>query len=206
MFYFDVSSKLPAHSAHPALFAHCEQAEQGFFKLILFLVPRAWNIDRQKQVNVHIVKTPVRADTLIVIDDAKAFLVVFQVVDKGRCRQRLFQIIQAPAFIDLIEIRGLALCTLPNLKIALGFKEAQNVIALLHRFFQIRSSPLTDGELIIVLNQPMQPLQRPKQDAFFFTPHLVDEKRVIHSANRLFLGGEQQLAAIESIGLIIQSV
>jgi len=32
--FFDVNSKSPAHSAHPALFAHCEQAEQGFFKLI----------------------------------------------------------------------------------------------------------------------------------------------------------------------------
>ena len=58
--------------------------------MILFLIPRAWHIDRQKQVNVYIVKTPVCADALIIIDDAKAFLVVFQVVDKGRSRQWLF--------------------------------------------------------------------------------------------------------------------
>ena len=52
----------------------------------------------------------------------------------------------------------------------------------------------------------MKAFQRPKQDAFFFIPHLVNEERVIHPAKRLFLGGEQQLAAIESVGLIIKSV
>ena len=94
----------------------------------------------------------VRADALVIIDDAKAFLVVFQMVDKGRCRQRFFQIVQTPAFVDLIEICGLALCTLPNLKVALGFEEAQNVVALFHRFFQVCGSAFADGELIVIPN------------------------------------------------------
>ena len=148
-------------------------------------------------------KAPVCADALIVINDAQTFLVVFQMVDKGGCGQRLFQIVQTPAFIDFIEIRGFALGPLPNFKIALRFEKAQNVVALLHRFFQIRGGAFADGKLVIVLNQPMQPLQCPKQDTFFFVPHLVNEKRIIHPANGLFLSGEQQLAAIETVRLVM---
>ena len=151
-------------------------------------------------------KTSVCADALIIIDDAQTFLIVFQMVDKGGCGQRLFQVIQTPAFIDFIEIGRLALGTLPNLKVALGFKKAQNVVALLHGFFQIRGGAFADGKLIVVPNQPMKPFQCPKQDTFFFVPHLVDEKRIIHSTNRLFLGGKQQLAAIKTVGFIVQSV
>jgi hypothetical protein len=64
------------------------------------------------------VKAPVCADALIVINDAQTFLVVFQMVDKGGCCQWLFQVIQTPAFIDFIEIRGFALGPLPNFKVA----------------------------------------------------------------------------------------
>ena len=148
-------------------------------------------------------KAPVCADALIVINDAQTFLVVFQMVDKGGCGQRLFQIVQTPAFIDFIEIRGFALGPLPNFKVALRFEKAQNVVALLHRFFQIRGGAFADSKLVIVLNQPMQPLQCPKQDTFFFVPHLVNEKRIIHPANGLFLSGEQQLAAIETVRLVM---
>ena len=148
-------------------------------------------------------KAPVCADALIVINDAQTFLVVFQMVNKGGCCQWLFQVIQTPAFIDFIEIRGFALGPLPNFKVALRFEEAQNVVALLHRFFQIRGGAFTDGKLIVVPNQPMQPLQCPKQDALFFVPHLINEKRIIHPANGLFLSGEQQLAAIETVRLVI---
>ena len=151
-------------------------------------------------------KAPICADALIIVDNAKAFLVVFQVVDKGRCGQWLFQIVQTPAFIDLIEIRRFALCSLPNVKLAFGFEEAQNVVTLLHRFFQICGCAFADSELIIVLNQAVQTFQRPKQDTLFFTPHLVDKERVIHPANGLFLGGEQQLAAIEAVGLVVKGV
>ena len=151
-------------------------------------------------------KAPVRADALIIIDDTQTFLIIFQVMDKGGCGQRLFQVIQAPAFVDLIEIGRLALGPLPNFKIALGFEKAQDIVALLHCFFQICRSALADGKLVIVLNQPMQPLQCPKQDAFFFIPHLINEKRIIHPANGLFLSGEQQLAAIETVGLVIECV
>ena len=127
-------------------------------------------------------------------------------VNKGGCCQWLFQVIQTPAFIDFIEIRGFALGPLPNFKVALRFEEAQNVVALLHRFFQIRGGAFTDGKLIVVPNQPMQPLQCPKQDTLFFTPHLVNEERIIYPANRFFLSGEQQLAAIETVRLVIECV
>ena len=151
-------------------------------------------------------KAPICANALIIVDDAQTFLIVFQVVDKGGCGQWLFQVIQTPAFVDLIEIGRLALGPLPNFKVTLGFEKAQDIVALLHCFFQICRSTFADGKPIVVPNQPMQPLQCPKQDALFFVPHLVNEKRIIHPANGLFLSGEQQLAAIETVGLVIECV
>lgn len=136
--------------------------------ILFFLIPWDGNIHREKQVNGYIVKAPVCANALIIVDDAQTFLIVFQVVDKGGCGQWLFQVIQTPAFIDFIEIRGFALGTLPNFKVTLGFEKAQDIVALLHRFFQIRGGAFADGKLIVVPNQPMQPFQRPKQDALFF--------------------------------------
>ena len=107
-------------------------------------------------------KATICANALIIIDDAQTFLIIFQVMDKGRSRQWLFQIVQTPAFIDLIEIGRLALGPLPNFKLTLGFEKAQDIIALLHCFFQICRSAFADGKLIVVPNQPMQPLQCPK--------------------------------------------
>jgi hypothetical protein len=91
------------------------------------------------------VKAPICADALIIVDDAQTFLIVFQVVDKGGCGQRLFQVIQTPAFVDFIEIGRLALGPLPNFKISLGFEKAQDIVALLHCFFQIRGGAFADG-------------------------------------------------------------
>ena len=106
-------------------------------------------------------KAPVCADALIIVDDAQTFLIVFQMVDKGGCGQWLFQIVQTPSFIDFIEIRGFALGPLPNFKVALRFEKAQDIVALLHRFFQIRGGAFADGKPIVVPNQPMQPPQCP---------------------------------------------
>ena len=94
--------------------------------ILFFLIPWDGNIHREKQVNGYIVKAPVCANALIIVDDAQTFLIVFQVVDKGGCGQWLFQVIQTPAFIDFIEIRGFALGTLPNFKVTLGFEKAQD--------------------------------------------------------------------------------
>ena len=48
-------------------------------------------------------EAPARSNTLFIIDDAEGLLMLFQVVQEGLGRQRLFQIVLAPAFIDIVR-------------------------------------------------------------------------------------------------------
>lgn len=57
-------------------------------------------VDRHKRRQADIVEPPARTNTLFIIDDAEGLLMLFQVVQEGSGRQRLFQIVLAPAFID----------------------------------------------------------------------------------------------------------
>ena len=56
-------------------------------------------VDRHKRRQADIVEPPARANTFFIIDDAEGLLMLFQVVQEGLGRQRLFQIVLTPAFI-----------------------------------------------------------------------------------------------------------
>ena len=164
-----------------------------------------WRL-RRKMVQRYIVKSPVHSNALVVIDDAKGFLVVFQVMDKGGSRPRLFQIVTAPALINLIKINGFALCPGLDFKVSLRFKKGQNVVPTLHRLLQIFGRPLAACELVIVRNQPVQPFQRPQKDSLPLPPHLIDQERVIHTAGGPFLCCQKKLPAVKAVGFVIERV
>ena len=67
---------------------------------------RVFIFDRHKRRQADIVEPPARTNTLFIIDDAEGLLMLFQVVQEGPGRQRLFQIVLAPAFIDIVKILG----------------------------------------------------------------------------------------------------
>lgn len=151
-------------------------------------------------------KTSVCPDTFVIIDDSQRLLVISQMVNKRSCRKRLFQIVLAPAHIDLIEIRGFAFDSWLDLKVSCRFQERQNVIALLHSSFQVIRRPLADGKLIVVLYQPVQSLQSPQENAVTLSSQFVDQKRIILSVCRLFSGGQKQLPAVKAVGFIVKCV
>lgn len=86
-----------------------------------------------------------RSNTLFIIDDAEGLLMLFQVVQEGLGRQRLFQIALTPVFIDIVKILGPAPCSRRDRKVALGLQKSKDVVALLPCFFQIGGGALADG-------------------------------------------------------------
>ena len=70
----------------------------------------------------------------------------------------------------------------------------------LHIFFGFSRN----AELIVVANQPVQPLQTPEEDALLFPQQLVHQKRIVRSACGPVFGGQHDLAAKETVGLVVQ--
>ena len=54
------------------------------------------------------------------------------------------------------------------------------------------------------LHQPVQPFQTPEQDAFQLGAHLLHKKGIVRAVGRLVLGGQDELAAEETIRMVIQ--
>ena len=125
-------------------------------------------VDWHKRRQADIVEAPARTDTLFIIDDAEGLLMLFQVVQEGPGRQRLFQIVLAPAFIDIVKIPGPAPRPRRDCKVALGLQKNKDVVALLPCFFQIGCGALADGKAEPVGHQPVQALQPPEEDALLF--------------------------------------
>jgi len=50
----------------------------------------------------------------------------------------------------------------------------------------------------------VQPFQTPQQDAFQFGAHLLDQKWVVRAVGGLVLGGQDELAAEETVRMVIQ--
>jgi len=61
-----------------------------------------------------------------------------------------------------------------------------------------------NAELIVVPDQPVQSLQTPEEDALFFPQQLVYQKRIVRSACGPVFGGQHDLTAKETVGLIVQ--
>ena len=50
----------------------------------------------------------------------------------------------------------------------------------------------------------MQTLQTPEEDALLLPQQLIHQKRIIHSASGPVFGGQHDLAAKETVGLVVQ--
>ena len=61
-----------------------------------------------------------------------------------------------------------------------------------------------NAELIVVPDQPVQPLQTPEEDALLFPQQLIHQKRIVCSACGPVFGGQHDLAAKETVGLVVQ--
>ena len=119
-------------------------------------------------------------------------------------RHGLLRIIVAPSCVGFIDRLGAGFAVCPKADIALGLQKLDHIVAAaldrLHIFFGLGA----DCELIVVPNQPVQPLQTPEEDALLFPQQLVHQKRIVCSACGPVFGGQHDLAAKETVGLVVQ--
>ena len=119
-------------------------------------------------------------------------------------RHGLLRVVVAPSCIGFIDRLGAGFAVCPKADIALGLQKLDHIVAAaldrLHIFFGFSRN----AELIVVANQPVQPLQTPEKDALLFPQQLVHQKRIVCSACGPVFGGQHDLAAKETVGLVVQ--
>ena len=120
------------------------------------------------------------------------------------CRHGLLRIVLAPALIRLIQCLGAGFAVCLEADISLRLQKLDHIVAAALDRLHIFSGLARNAELIVVPDQPIQPLQAPEEDAFLFPQQLVHQKRIVRSACGPVFGGQHDLAAKEAVGLVVQ--
>ena len=119
-------------------------------------------------------------------------------------RHGLLCVIVAPSCIDFIDRLGTGFAVCPKADIALRLQKLDHIVAAALDRLHILSCLAGNAELIVVPDQPAQPLQTPEEDALLFPQQLVHQKRIVCSACEPVFGGQHDLAAKETVGLVVQ--
>ena len=120
------------------------------------------------------------------------------------CRHGLLRIVLAPALIRLIQCLGAGFAVCLEADISLRLQKLDHIVAAALDRLHVLSGLARNAELIVVANQPVQPLQTPEKDALLFPQQLVHQKRIVCSACGPVFGGQHDLAAKETVGLVVQ--
>ena len=153
-------------------------------------------------------KTPHPA-TIGQVDVVGGFKVVAAVVLSQFCaetdrRYAVAGVVLAPLFINVVELLGTDGVVRLEAEVALGLHEVDDIVAAAFDGIHVGGGSFADREAKIVLHQPVQPFQTPEQDAFQLGAHLLHKERVIRAVSRLVLGGQDKLAAKETVRMVIQ--
>ena len=116
----------------------------------------------------------------------------------------LLRVVVAPSCVGFIDRLGAGFAVCPKADIALGLQELDHVVAAALDRLHVLSGLTRNAELIIVPDQPVQPLQTPEKDTLLFPQQLVHQKRIVCSACGPVFGGQHNLAAKETVGLVVQ--
>ena len=143
------------------------------------------------------------------IDVVGGFKVVTAVILAQLCaetdrRYAVAGVVLAPLLVNVVELLGTDGVVRLEAKVALGFHEVNDVVAAALDGVHVGSGTFADGKAEIILHQPVQPFQTPQQDAFQLGAHLLHEERVIRAVGGLVLGGQDELAAKETVRMVIQ--
>ena len=120
------------------------------------------------------------------------------------CRHRFSYIVLTPQLVGFIDCLGAGLCICLEADISLRLQKLYDIVAATFDRFHILNGLSADSELIIVCKQSMQPLQAPQEDALHFGHELFHEKRIIGTISGSVLGGQYDLAAKETVRLVMQ--
>ena len=119
-------------------------------------------------------------------------------------RHGLLCVIVAPSRIGFVDRLGAGLAVGFEADVALGLQELDHIVAAALDRLHIFSGLTGNAELIVVPDQPVQPLQTPEKDALLFPQQLIHQKRIVCSACGPVFGGQHNLAAKETVGLVVQ--
>ena len=120
------------------------------------------------------------------------------------CRHGLLRIVLAPALIRLIQCLGAGFAVCLEADISLRLQKLDHIVAAALDRLHIFSGLARNAELIVVPDQPVQPLQTPEKDTLLFPQQLVHQKRIVRSACGAVFGGQHDLTAKETVGLVMQ--
>ena len=127
-----------------------------------------------------------------------AFCVLAELVCEALWGQWVFCVVFAPSFIGCIQIFGAGFI------IGLECHITQNVVDIPNCGRDIVLGSLADGEVVVIGDQPSQSLQHPEKDPLFFGNQFLGKKWVIEPIRRLVLGGQNDLAAKETVAAVVK--
>ena len=160
---------------------------------------------RIDHLNAHKPAHPLAADMDIV---GGLYIVKPLVLCKLRAdpvgRHGLLRIVIAPSRVGFIDRLGAGFAVCPKADIALRLQKLDHIVAAALDRLHILSCLAGNAELIVVPDQPAQPLQTPEEDALLFPQQLIHQKRIVCSACGPVFGGQHDLAAKETVGLVVQ--
>ena len=160
---------------------------------------------RVDHLNTHKATHPLAADVDIV---GALYVVKPLILRKLRAepisRHGLLRIVLAPALIRLIQCLGAGFTVGLEADIALRLQKLDHIVAAALDRLHILSGFARNAELIVVPNQLVQPLQTSEKDTLLFPQQLVHQKRIVCSACGPVFGGQHDLAAKETVGLVVQ--
>jgi len=133
-----------------------------------------------------------------------AFCVLAELVCKALWGQWVFCVVFAPSFIGCIQIFGAGFIIGLECHITLRIEKVQNVVGIPNCGRDIVLGSLADGEVVAIGNQPPQSLQHPEKDPLFFGNQFFSKKRVIEPIRRLVFGGQNDLAAKETVAAVVK--
>ena len=108
-------------------------------------------------------------------------------------------VLLAPHFVDLIQLFRAGAGIRLQANVTLGFEEIEHIVVVPLHQFPVALGTVTLGELKAILHQPLQALKCPQQDALDLCSHLLGNVRVVHTGQGLVLGGQNELAAVETV-------
>ena len=113
-------------------------------------------------------------------------------------------VVLAPLLVNVVELLGTDGVVRLEAEVALGFHEVDDIVAAAFDGVHVGGGSFADREAEIVLHQPVQPFQTPEQDALQLGAHLLHKEGVIRAVSRLVLGGQDELAAKETVRMVVQ--
>ena len=119
-------------------------------------------------------------------------------------RHGLLRVVVAPAGIGFIDRLGAGFAVGFEANVALRLQELNHIVAAAFDRLHVLSCLAGNAELIVVPDQPVQPLQTPEKDTLLFPQQLVHQKRIVCSVCGPVFGGQHDLAAKETVGLVVQ--